>query len=186
MIDRRSNVRKNLILLYVHYLLFALWIALMVVIVWFSSKDAAESTEQSLSVGKWICHIIVSGYDNMTDASQLDYAMLLDKFVRKSAHFCEYAALGALTYNASYVIFEFLRLRNRVKLKTSYMIIASILWCILFAASDEIHQLFVPGRYGSPLDVLLDTLGATLGIFLVRLIAHLITRSKSPSKQADT
>ena len=181
-----SNVRKNLILLYVHYLLVALWIGLMVVIVWFSGKSADESTEQSLAVGKFICHLVVSGFDNLSDLSKLDYARALDKFVRKSAHFCEYAALGALTFNASYVVFGFLKIFKRVNLKNNYLIISSLLWCILFAASDEIRQIFVPGRYGSPFDVLLDTAGAVLGILTVIFIGKLFNRSKSPSKAADT
>ncbi|MBR4277858.1 MAG: hypothetical protein IKQ28_05425, partial [Lachnospiraceae bacterium] len=75
----KSNVRKNLILLYVHYLLVALWIGLMIVIVWFSGQSADESTEQSLAVGKFICHLVVSGFDSLSEVSKLDYAMALDK-----------------------------------------------------------------------------------------------------------
>jgi VanZ family protein len=38
--------------------------------------------------------------------------------------------------------------------------------CVLFAASDELHQSFVPGRYGKVRDVALDSLGAALVLSL--------------------
>jgi VanZ family protein len=44
-----------------------------------------------------------------------------------------------------------------------------ILLCFLYASSDEIHQLFVPGRSGSFIDILLDTFGSSCAIvFLER------------------
>ncbi|GAA4069041.1 hypothetical protein GCM10022410_13710 [Amphibacillus indicireducens] len=36
--------------------------------------------------------------------------------------------------------------------------------CVLFAISDEVHQLFVPGRAGQVMDVVIDTTGAIAGI----------------------
>jgi VanZ family protein len=40
-------------------------------------------------------------------------------------------------------------------------------WCaVLYGMSDEIHQLFVPGRSSDVLDVLADTVGAFIGIFI--------------------
>lgn len=42
----------------------------------------------------------------------------------------------------------------------------SILICMLYACSDEIHQLFVSGRSGKVLDVCIDTFGSLMGIFI--------------------
>lgn len=39
---------------------------------------------------------------------------------------------------------------------------------VAYAASDEVHQLFVRGRHGSPLDVAIDAVGALIGIGLLR------------------
>ena len=44
------------------------------------------------------------------------------------------------------------------------MIIASLLICIMYAVSDEVHQSFVIGRAGRLLDVFIDTLGSITGI----------------------
>jgi VanZ family protein len=37
-----------------------------------------------------------------------------------------------------------------------------LLACVLYAVSDEVHQSFVPGRFGKVRDVVLDSLGAVL------------------------
>jgi VanZ family protein len=51
-------------------------------------------------------------------------------------------------------------------------------WVFVSAALDEIHQLFVPGRYGSIADVLLDTCGGIFGILLCVLIEHYLNHKK--------
>ena len=68
--------------------------------------------------------------------------------LRKLAHAAEYGVLGALL----------LRATGRAGL--------SLVLGALYALSDEIHQSFVPGRAGSPLDVALDTVGVACGIVI--------------------
>jgi len=79
--------------------------------------------------------------------------------VRKCAHLTEYAALALLLWRA---------LRKppaaesrRWQWPTAGLALALV---ALYATSDEIHQAFVPSREGSVRDVLLDTLGGTLGL----------------------
>jgi VanZ family protein len=43
-----------------------------------------------------------------------------------------------------------------------------VLLAMLYAATDELHQAFVPNRQSSVVDVLIDTLGAVLGLILLR------------------
>ena len=58
------------------------------------------------------------------------------------------------------------------------LIIPALSWafCILYAASDEFHQLFVPGSAGLITDVCIDSAGALLGIFLFLALLHLTSR----------
>jgi VanZ family protein len=71
-----------------------------------------------------------------------------DTLLRKLAHAGEYAVLGALLLRASG--------RSGVALTLG----------VLYAVSDEVHQSFVPGRLGSPVDVAIDAVGVACGVFL--------------------
>ena len=73
-----------------------------------------------------------------------------DLVLRKIAHACEFALLGALLLRA---------LRDER---------AALAGGVAYAISDELHQLFVPGRVGSPIDVAIDSLGVAVGVLLWR------------------
>lgn len=45
-----------------------------------------------------------------------------------------------------------------------------------YAATDEFHQIFVPGRAGMVTDVMIDSSGALAGILLAALAGFIITR----------
>ena len=51
--------------------------------------------------------------------------------------------------------------------------------CTLYAATDEIHQLFVAGRTGKWQDVLLDSSGALAGLLLAMFMLWLIRRRRT-------
>ena len=55
---------------------------------------------------------------------------------------------------------------------------------VLYAASDEFHQLFVPGRAGRVSDVLIDSSGVLLGIAIVSLFMHIKQFLKTKSVYA--
>jgi VanZ family protein len=71
-----------------------------------------------------------------------------DLVLRKIAHAAEYAVLGALLVRAT----------GRAGLAFALG--------TLYAMSDEVHQAFVAGRHGSPLDVVIDAVGVAVGIVL--------------------
>ena len=96
--------------------------------------------------------------------------------VRKTAHFTEYAILGALFY----LNFKQLTKLNRHPKK----ILLPIIFSFLYACTDEIHQIFVPGRSAQFRDILIDTLGATFGCLLIHALLTLFTKLKSSSKSA--
>lgn len=74
-------------------------------------------------------------------------------FVVKGWHMTEYAVLVSLTLAV-------LRRRNIGSRFSSIWL--AFAFCVVFAASDEWHQTFVPGRDGNVRDVFIDTGGALL------------------------
>jgi len=72
-----------------------------------------------------------------------------DTVLRKGAHLTEYAILGALL----------LRAVGRA--------LPAFAIAVVYAATDEIHQHFVRGRHASPRDVLIDSIGIAVGIWVL-------------------
>jgi VanZ family protein len=72
-----------------------------------------------------------------------------DLALRKVAHAAEYAVLGALL----------LRAIGREAPAAALG--------IAYAVTDEVHQAFVPGRQGAPLDVLIDAVGVIVGVYVL-------------------
>jgi len=79
-----------------------------------------------------------------------------DFIFRKIAHITEYAVLTFLFFRASSKNLNFRR-----------AIYYTTLFSITFALTDEYHQLFVFGRQGSLNDILIDSLGVFLAVFLI-------------------
>ena len=71
-----------------------------------------------------------------------------DLVLRKLAHVTEYAILGFL-------------LARAVRRPGLAVVLAAG-----YAATDEVHQTFVRGRHGAPLDVAIDTAGALAGVLV--------------------
>ena len=80
--------------------------------------------------------------------------------VRKCAHLSLYLILGILVIS---LLREYMVINNK-------LVFWALLICFLYACSDEIHQLFVPGRSGEVRDVLIDTLGSILGVSFYYLV----------------
>jgi VanZ family protein len=57
-------------------------------------------------------------------------------------------------------------------------IVLALLICVLYAISDEVHQLFVPGRGGQVKDIIIDSAGATVGIGVYLLISRVVKRRR--------
>jgi VanZ family protein len=87
--------------------------------------------------------------------------------IRKAAHVIEYCILGILLF----------------KTYSSYLykkpLMLSFVSGFLYACSDEFHQYFVPGRGPSFKDVLIDTSGVLLGVFLICMLSYRIYVKKN-------
>jgi len=88
--------------------------------------------------------------------------------IRKCAHLTEYAILAWLLLRA---------FRKPVRHDSKPWRWTDAGWAVLlvalYAASDEIHQLFVPHREGRIADVIIDTSGGIAGVLLVWAIGRL-------------
>lgn len=86
---------------------------------------------------------------------------------RKFSHASVYLALSILLFNFLLCLF-----------KTQIWIydLITLLFCFLYACSDEYHQTFVIGRTGSFTDVLIDTSGALVGCLIISLVYYLVKR----------
>ena len=78
-----------------------------------------------------------------------------DLLLKKGGHLASYAVLAWLWLQALRPAVVSLRV-----LLTVFAIVT------LYAVTDEVHQTFVAGRSGTPVDVLIDAAGALLGILL--------------------
>ena len=85
---------------------------------------------------------------------------LPDLMLRKMAHMAEFGALALLLVRAH-------EGTTGARRWTRYLV--PLVIAVLYAASDEVHQLFVPAREGRALDVAIDTAGATLALVAVIL-----------------
>ena len=109
----------------------------MVVIFSFSERQGDESEEQSIKAGMMVCHVFVPGFDDLSKQQQIHMAQAIDHPVRKTAHATEYAMLAGLVLGA--VTVSIIRWKN---------VLVSVCIAVLYASTDELHQLFVPGRSG--------------------------------------
>lgn len=133
----------------------------MAVIFFFSSQPGAESTKTSDSASYQII-----GWQNYLFHQKKSEAELkaqieaMGLVVRKVAHMSEYALLAVLlVFYLSCYSFA----------KKDCLLLA---WgiTVLYAISDEIHQLFVPGRAGKITDVCIDSVGAAIGVLLLFIL----------------
>jgi len=124
--------------------IIVLLIVLLAAMFSFSSQDAAQSSALSGKVVQLLARLGINASEH---------------FVRKAAHFSEFAVLGLLV---------------------SCLIpsLAALPACALVAMADEYHQTFVSDRAGMWQDVLLDTAGALAGIVFVWALGRLFSRKR--------
>ena len=134
----------------------------------FSAQDAEQSGSLSLKVSYKGAEIVNCIWGGRGGDSLEELALFLEHPVRKMAHFSEYACMGALL---------FLLWSQWIRQGWVLRILVTV-WVLLSAAADEFHQYFVPGRYASVADVLLDTCGGVCGMGFCLCVLALWKRRK--------
>ncbi len=126
------------------------------VIFYLSAQTAEESSGTSGGLIEWIAKITGITFSQGV--------------IRTLAHLAEYAGFGFLVSNAffSYSL-------------QAHPIISPII-AFIYAVSDEIHQLFVPGRAFQIIDLTVDFSGILIGTLVFLLLVKLITIRKRHAK----
>ena len=126
-------------------------IAVMVLIFCFSAQEGDDSAKLSAGLTQWLLSKLMPGYSDLPDDMKLAALQRFGFWVRKAAHFTEYALLGAaLSAHLHYVI-------SRRIIPAGWGI------ATLYAITDELHQMFVGGRGPAVRDVCIDSAGALTG-----------------------
>lgn len=144
------------------WLLTFFWLC---VIFYFSSMPSSKSDEQTSFVISLLNNLFGIETSQWELVEKFGILQSIDFFVRKTAHLTEYAVLGVLSF------LSFKELSLMFQRRRLFQMSASLLFCLVYAASDEIHQMFVPGRSAMVRDVLIDFCGSVIGVGVCLIIA---------------
>lgn len=168
--------RKKMKIVFLRNLAGVLAIMWMCIIFAFS----AQTKEESGAVSQSFTYQLVSNTRtffnlDLSDARVKEIADAIEGFVRKAAHMTEFGILSVLIF-IWIGQWEMSLLRHGLTASGA---------AAVYAASDEIHQLFVPGRAGRFSDVCIDSAGAVLGVVVFVVIVKLVTTIRSLKKKQE-
>ncbi len=157
---------SNKILVFKRYLLWLVVLAIMVFIFVHSAQNGDESSKTSGSFIKTLLTVFVPDFSSLALDVQAELITGMQFIVRKGAHFSIYLLLGFFSFLAMNTYNLLLRTKSVSALSIS----------LIYAISDEIHQLFVPGRAGQLRDVVIDFSGAFCGVVFAGLLVYLFSK----------
>lgn len=133
-----------------------------IIIFSFSAVPATASTKQSKGLTYNVIKLLNG--NKLTEKELVKLTKRVNPVIRKIAHFSIYMILAIFTY----MFIEELNIKSKSeKERLRKNIIYTCIFCIIYAVFDEIHQIYVPGRTGKVIDVIIDTLGACTGITII-------------------
>lgn len=168
---------RYLFLAAIFWILTITWI---IVIYFLSNQNSNDSSSMS--------HMIMNIINELLNTNVED-----DSSIRMVAHSSEFALLTVLSYIA-------LSSTNRISSRTSYAespvklmrsdnemnIIFTLWFSVINAIVDEYHQLFIKGRDGTILDVLIDLIGIVIVLILIRVIFTIYLKTKGKTEVVYT
>ncbi len=135
----------------------------MIFIFYMSGKTGQESSGQSGKISLFITNLLEKVRQDSPQEMQ-NLQDVLELVIRKAAHMTEYAILFLLSYLA---MVKISMIQSRF-----YNRSIAVLISLLYACSDEMHQLLVPGRSGRMIDVGIDMAGV-----LIVLICMILSKN---------
>ncbi|MCM1186668.1 MAG: VanZ family protein [Lachnoclostridium sp.] len=163
-----NTKKKRVVTVVAALFLFLLYIAIFS----FSEQDGQESGGLSRYISERCVEFVnaLAGR-RWSEVFVEEMAVYFEHPIRKLAHFMEYACMGILVY----IMWRPWKIRGR----GLYLLV--LIWVFVSAAGDELHQFFVPGRYGCFTDVLLDTSGGGFGVLLCSLCEKIWYKKSTPN-----
>ena len=161
---RKFKISKQTV---IRAILIALIISVMVIIFVLSAEDSRDSSDTSGSFTSFVLRLF--GID--AEGMSLEEFTKAEAFVRSAAHFSEYALLAFLA----------VLLLATYRMGRAPALGFSTVFASLYAVTDEIHQIFVPGRAAQFSDWLVDTSGAATGALLAFLVLLITAAIKKRS-----
>jgi len=146
------------------WLLWVMVIICMAAVFIFSAQPAEQSAKLSGGLVDLMVKNLVGNFSSLSLSEQAVITTDWSFIVRKAAHATIYTLLGFVTMLAVYKTAKQKPLKISLSKGSQTLIALGI--CFSYALSDEIHQLFVPGRSCELRDVIIDLAGTGLGIIL--------------------
>ncbi len=146
----------------ISWIVVFLWMLLIFIL---SSQVAVES--DGLSLG--ITDRLIGAFGSLSQVN----VETINHILRKGAHFSAYLLLAIFCSKASR--------QSGISGLKGFILVFSL--CVIYAISDEIHQLFVEGRSGLPSDVVIDSLGALTGRGIFQFITKLFFKTPNNSTE---
>lgn len=138
--------------------LILLW---LLIIFLFSNMDTTKSNTASKGIINTVVNTTIETSNNLgiieetpTEEEKQTIVNTLNLPLRKCMHFTIYLILALLLLNTL----------TKTNIKNKYFL--TLIICFIYALTDEYHQTFIMGRTGQFTDVIIDTIGATLGLII--------------------
>jgi len=146
---------------------WALVVLCMMLIFYLSSQQAKVSNAASKGIVKESVEVgIKVTKAKITETAKQKLIEKINSAGREYMHAVVFLILGLLVQNA---VSQSTGLSRRRSIKT---VLFAFTICVIYGISDEIHQLFVPGRAFQVSDLLMDSLGSIIGIFIVYMLIN--------------
>lgn len=149
---------------------------------------SAQDGETSGSLSFRICCAILSFADrlfswNLAEPAFYSHAESMQFLVRKAAHMTEYFFLALSIFLPLRVLVFHQKINfAEASLKGRYyrkLLLLTFVLSVICAALDEFHQTFVPGRCGTPTDVLVDSVGILFACSILLFCYYRKLKSKN-------
>lgn len=153
----QKNLNKHSVVSIMLWFSVIVWMA---VIFLFSAQPGDASSDLSNNFIRFLVGLFVDDFEAFDAFAQENVIQNFSYPIRKLAHFSEYFILGVLIFSAI----------SSHRKSNIFVALISIGTSFIYAAGDELHQLFVPNRACRFTDILIDTFGAVAGVTVCILI----------------